>query len=280
MLTHSGHQPGSACPSPTEPDAAESRVADQALDEPGRSEDRQELRRRHDAPPKPEAPRPAAPADDQESVLEHFLKQFRQRLSDLLLTGVTRDDGARWQELAELGSQLGFVRLVAPMADLAEALSTRPGCAGSCRNEGTSTHHSRHQTLEKSRNKPASVSENASHTGGSVTASKGHQRCRGADRLGLGIWRDGTAGRRLRSAASPFQGCGPCAALGEFHAFLPIQRHPDGGDFLVRHCLAPNSLAPLCFRPEVPCVALNLAPLPVEEDSTFATPLIDSVEVW
>ena len=68
---------------------------------------------------------PAATGADDESPIGHFLQQLREQVSDLLLTGVNRGAATRWREQADLGRQLGFVRLVAPLADLAEAFESR-----------------------------------------------------------------------------------------------------------------------------------------------------------
>ena len=68
---------------------------------------------------------PAVQAVCEQSAVEHFSRQLGELLSDLLLTGVTRSDGTRWGEQAELGRQLGFVRLVAPVADLADSLNSQ-----------------------------------------------------------------------------------------------------------------------------------------------------------
>jgi hypothetical protein len=68
---------------------------------------------------------PAAPATGDESPVEHFLRQLREQVADLLLTGVTRGEASRWREQADLSRQLGFVRLAAPLTELAEAFESR-----------------------------------------------------------------------------------------------------------------------------------------------------------
>jgi len=68
---------------------------------------------------------PAVQAACEQSAVEQFSRQLGELLSDLLLTGVTRSDGTRWGEQAELGRQLGFVRLVAPVAELADSLNSQ-----------------------------------------------------------------------------------------------------------------------------------------------------------
>jgi hypothetical protein len=60
--------------------------------------------------------------------LESFLAQVRFELSELLLSGVRRADHFQakgWNELLAQGRQLGFIRLMEPIAHLADLLSAR-----------------------------------------------------------------------------------------------------------------------------------------------------------
>ena len=66
--------------------------------------------------------------EDQASPLESFLGQVRFELSELLLSGVRRAgqrQAQAWADLMAQGRQLGFVRLVEPLARLAELFAAR-----------------------------------------------------------------------------------------------------------------------------------------------------------
>ncbi|HZN34704.1 MAG TPA: hypothetical protein VFB80_12840, partial [Pirellulaceae bacterium] len=79
------------------------------------------------------APTPGEPEQDprspvQADPLESFLTQMRLELSELLLSGARRagqPQARAWTDLATHGRELGFVRLVEPLARLAELLAGR-----------------------------------------------------------------------------------------------------------------------------------------------------------
>jgi hypothetical protein len=76
-----------------------------------------------------EAERPDDDTSDQapeaDSPVKEFLIRFDDLLSELLLTGLTRAPASAWTELAEVARQVGFVRLTAPIAALADVLLAR-----------------------------------------------------------------------------------------------------------------------------------------------------------
>lgn len=60
-----------------------------------------------------------------ESPVKEFLNRVEDELSDLVLTGLMHSQLSTWAELIRLEQQLGFVRLTAPLAALAESLGSR-----------------------------------------------------------------------------------------------------------------------------------------------------------
>ena len=67
----------------------------------------------------------SAQTPEADSPVKEFLIRVDDRLSELLLTGVTLAPASAWTELAEVARQVGFVRLAAPIAALADALLAR-----------------------------------------------------------------------------------------------------------------------------------------------------------
>jgi hypothetical protein len=60
-----------------------------------------------------------------ESPIGELLRRIEDQLSDLLITGLNHGHPATWTELAQFAQQLDFVRLTTPLAELADALSSR-----------------------------------------------------------------------------------------------------------------------------------------------------------
>lgn len=66
--------------------------------------------------------------DSEKSLLQIYLKEFEQELAELVLTGTSRctpSVSKRWHELALHGQQLGLVRFVKPLEELAQMLEQK-----------------------------------------------------------------------------------------------------------------------------------------------------------
>jgi hypothetical protein len=64
-------------------------------------------------------------ATEANSPVKEFMLRVDDLLSELLLTGLTLAPPSAWTELAEVARQVGFARLTAPIAALADALLAR-----------------------------------------------------------------------------------------------------------------------------------------------------------
>ena len=60
-----------------------------------------------------------------ESPVAEILRRIDERLADLILTGLMSCAAPHWDELHQVSRQLGFVRLTARLAALADALNSR-----------------------------------------------------------------------------------------------------------------------------------------------------------